>query len=527
MKALFMKQKPRSRTPQLDSLMSRPRPGQDIITTKKQASQFPGVGLTMSSYTSDSSQKKGRHNKDQTEEKPSRRKRFFKKLTFKRTVLGLLALLIIAGVLLGSKIVYDLHKAFGGNVLGILSSTRLKGESTGRVNILLAGEAGQNSGQTGGVNLTDSIMLISLDTKNNTGFLMSIPRDLYVNIPNDNGYGKINAVNEDGDSSNFSQAGYPSGGMGLLEKTVSKDFNIPIDYYALIDYDAFKQAVDAVGGITINIQSSDPRGLYDAYTHLKLPNGPVMLNGPQALDLARARGDDVAGDISYGFPDSDFDRTMHQRQMLQALKSKAVTSSVLANPIKISNLFSALGDNLKTDLSLSDARRLYDITKVIPNSKLQSLSLNSANGQDLLANYIDTSGQEDLVPAAGLNDYSQIQQFVAQQTSNNPLVQENAKVVVLNGTSVAGLAANYQQKLETQHLNVNQVGDAESANVTTTQIIETSTTAKPATRKALVKEFGNNITTTNPYSGLYGNPDYIVVLGTNLTTTPASTTQQP
>src|SRR5581483_1704119 len=149
-------------------------------------------------------------------------------------------------------------------------------------------------------------MLLSINTKNNTAWMLSIPRDLWVNIPN-HGYNKINAVYEFGQNDNFSENGYPNGGMGELEKIVSQKLAIPIDYYALINYTAFKQSVDAVGGVSINIQSHDPRGLFDAYTHLKLPNGNVTLNGQQALDLARARGDNAAGDISYGFPQSDFD----------------------------------------------------------------------------------------------------------------------------------------------------------------------------------------------------------------------------
>jgi LCP family protein required for cell wall assembly len=506
-----MKQKPRRRTSQLDNLATRPRPGQDVVAPNRRADQFPGIGTTMSSYTSDPS--RARKSPGEQPSKIPKKRRFWRRITRKRAVLSLLALIIIGGAYFGGRIVYELHKAFGGSILDILSTTKLKGESTGRVNILLAGEAGQGSGQTGGPNLTDSIMLVSLDTKNNTGWLLSVPRDLYVNLPG-GGYGKINSVNELGIANNFSQTGYPNGGMGALEKVVSKDFNIPIDYYGLIDYDAFKQAVDAVGGIKVNIQSGDPRGLYDAYTHLKLPNGIVSLDGQQALDLARARGDDVAGDVSYGFPESDFDRTLHQRQMLEALKTKAATSSVFTNPIRISNLFGALGDNLKTDLTLSDAHRLYDLSNKIPNSKIQSLSLNSANGQDLLTNYVDSSGQEDLTPAAGLNDYSAIQQFVAQHTSTNPLIIENASVVVLNGTDTDGLAAKYQSQLESQHINVAQVGDASSSDVATTEIIDNSASSKPATKAALIKAFGNNVSTVNPYSGMY-SADFIVVLGAN------------
>jgi LCP family protein required for cell wall assembly len=500
-----MSEKHKPRNPKYRSMSA--RPGNDFIMPKqdpkKKIDQFPGMGSTLSSYQTGMKPNAPIRLTPQESTK-KKRIRFPKKKTVKRASLSLLALIIIGGAVLGGKFLYDLHKSFGGSLFGILHSSKLKGEDSGRVNILLAGLPGVNSGQAGGDTLTDSVMIVSLNTKNNTGWLLSIPRDLYVKIP-DNGYSKLNAAYETGQSNSFSEAGYPDGGMGQLEQIVSQKLGIPIDYYGLIDYDAFKQAVDAVGGITVNINSPDPRGLYDAYTHLKLPNGQVTLNGQEALNLSRARGDDVAGDVSYGFPDSDFDRTMHQREMLVALKSKAVTAGVLANPVKLSNLFGALGDNVKTDFTLSDARRLFTLSKLIPNNKIQSLNL-----QSLLTDYTDSNGQEDLVPAAGLNNYSQIQSFVAQHTSSNPIVQENASVVVLNGTDMDGIAAKYQTQLESDHVNVSQIGDADSSDNATTEIIDNSKGKDPETKTLLEQKFGKNVTTTNPYDY---TADFIVVIG--------------
>jgi LCP family protein required for cell wall assembly len=491
------------------------RAGQDIFIPRKQ-DQFPGMGQTLSSYQGAGAKRARNRGALPPEIEKPKKKRFYKKITPKKVMLTFVALIIAGGIFFSSKILVELHKAFGGSILGIINGSKLKA-SSGRINILLAGLPGQNANQ-GGVSLTDSIMIVSIDPSNHTGWLLSVPRDLYVNIPN-NGYSKINAVYEDGTSDNFSQSGYPNGGMGLLEKVVGQRFGLSFDYYAVIDYDAFKQAVDAVGGVTVNIQSGDPRGLYDAYTHLKLPNGNDYLNGQEALNLARARGDDVAGDVSYGFPESDFDRTMHQREILVAIKSKATSTGVLANPVKISNLFSAFGNNIKTDLTLGDAHSLYNVTKTIPNNKISSLSLNNANGQDLLTNYTDSSGQEDLIPALGLNNYSAIEEFVEQHTSNNPVVQEDASVVVLNGTSTSGLAATYQTKLESDHISVNQIGDANSSDNSTSQIIDISNGKDPYTLKSLEQTFGTDVTTVNPYSGEYAGSNFIVVVGNDKVTT--------
>jgi LCP family protein required for cell wall assembly len=370
---------------------------------------FPAVGQTLSTY------------KPNFTNRPSvspPKKRFNRRKVIKRTILVIVLLILLVGGWLGWKFQSNLSKVFGGNIFGLFSSTKLKGEDTGRVNILLAGNSTDDPGH-GGAQLTDSIMLVSIDTHNNTAFMMSIPRDLWVNIPN-YGYQKINAAYEDGQAENFSAAGYPNGGMGLLEQIVSQKLGVPIDYYALIDYTAFRDAVNAVGGISVNIQSSNPYGLYDPsidYTTggplVDLSNGVHALNGEQALDLARARGDAYG---SYGFPQADFDRTSNQRLMLVALKNKALSIGVLSNPIKLGNLFDSLGNNVKTDFTVSDARRLYDIGKKVNSSQIKSVGLNNVNGQDLLQSYTANDGESALIPAAGLNDYNAIQAYLQQIT---------------------------------------------------------------------------------------------------------------
>jgi polyisoprenyl-teichoic acid--peptidoglycan teichoic acid transferase len=340
----------------------------------------------------------------------------------RKTLVSLLIFAIVVligyGGWVGFKAVDNAVHVFGwGGLFSLFWPSRLKGEDAGRVNILLTGYSVDDPKNTGG-QLTDSIMLISINTRAHTAYLLSVPRDLYVNIPG-NGYAKINEAYEDGQRENFSQPGYPNGGMGLLEEVVSQKLGVTIDYYALLDNNAVKQAVDAVGGITVSIQSPDPRGIYDSYTGLNIPNGMDTLTGQQALELARARCDAGAGDICYGLPNSDFDRTRHQREMLVALESKATTLGVVTNPIRMGELFDAMGKNVTTDLSLGNVRRLYGFLKSTPTSAIQSASMNAANysGQqnvDLLTGYLTPSGEDALIPVAGVNDFSQIDDYVQQ-----------------------------------------------------------------------------------------------------------------
>src|SRR6185312_9377658 len=242
-----------------------------------------------------------------------------------------------------------------------------------------------------------------------------------------------------------------------------------------------------------------------------------------ALDLARARGDAYN---SYGFAGSDFDRTQHQRQMLIALKSKAVSAGVVTNPAKLTKLSDAIGNNVKTDFKTSEVRRLYDLTKNISGNNFKSLSLNDDNGKNLLQSYSSPSGQSALIPAAGIDNYYDIQSFVNRQTSSDPVVQEAANVVVLNGTTADGLATQAKKKLNAKKVLVSRVGDATGTHPTTT-IIDASGSKKPATRTLLMQLFGKNITTTNPYASIY-DADFIIVLGNDQipASTSSSTTTQ-
>ena len=324
---------------------------------------------------------------------------------FKRILLSflaaLLAIVLVIGIWDGINISRATTKALGsGNLFSLLTPTGLK-NSNGRVNILMVGYSVDDPGHPGAT-LTDSIMLVSLSQSSRSGYILSIPRDLYVNIPGF-GYAKINEA-------------YSDGGMSLLEQIVASDFQTNINYYALVDYAAVRDTVNALGGITVNVNSPDPRGLYDPNISpvdggpLKLANGPQTLNGQTALNLTRARGDSA---YSYGFPQADFDRTQHQRQVFTAIKDKLNWTLVL-NPLKNGKIFSAIGNNVKTDITISEARPLFGLFRSVPNSSLQSLSLRDLNGKNYLSSYTTPIGQSALIPTSGVDDFSQINSALSQ-----------------------------------------------------------------------------------------------------------------
>ena len=474
---------------------------------------FPAVGTTLASYKYDAFSSL----KAQPTVQAGKHSRIRVRFTWRRLLVALAVVILVVGGWLGGKFIYNAAQIFRGNVFNVLSTTRLKGEDRGRVNVLLAGNSIDDPGH-GGAELTDSIMLVSIDTKDNSAMMLSIPRDLWVDIPGD-GHAKINEAYVTGTRQGFSESDYPAGGMGLLQKVVEENLGVPIDYYGLINYSAFRDMVNAVGGIDVTINSSDSRGLYDPNIAkadggpLKLSNGTHHLDGQTALNLARARGESF---YSYGFPQSDFDRTAHQRLMLIALKNKITSTGVLANPVKLSNLMDSLGKNVTTNFTLSEIRRLYSIGTKIDGSNILSLSLNNANGKNLLRSYTTYSGGSALIPAAGLDDFSEIQLYLKKVMSNDKVAKENASVVVLNATDEYGLAGKNAKMLEAKGMTIATVADADKVS-TTSSIIDNSKGQKPATKKLLETLYGSNVSTSSSYSSRY-KADFIIIVGTDKTT---------
>jgi len=456
--------------------------------------------------------------------KTAKKRRSFKKMT-KQASLVMVAIIVLAGGWIGFKVYRTVAKVTNNNnpfsLLSAFQPVTLKGQDTGRVNVLLAGNSTDDPGHQG-AGLTDSIMILSLDTRNNTAFMLSVPRDLWVNIPS-MGYQKINAS---GTVSNFQKEGYPNGGMGQLESIIEKNLDIDINYYALINYSAFRDAVNAVGGVTVDITSKDPRGLYDPNIAkvdggpLKLANGAQQLDGQTALNLARARGDHSK---SYGFPASDFDRTNHQRQLLMALKTKVSSSDVLADPLKIGKLADAAGDNVTTDMKLNEIETFYSMIRKLNDGNIASYNINNINGKQLLANYRAANGQSALVPAAGVDDYSDIQSSILKLVSTDPLVKEAANVVVLNGSDTVGMAGRQATSLENKGLTVLTTANS-PAGYDKTMIVSNPTSTKTGTKAALQKLYGVTAVTDPTITKAYPSADYVIILGTNYTDQTSSNT---
>jgi hypothetical protein len=172
------------------------------------------------------------------------------------------------------------------------------------------------------------------------------------------------------------------------------------------------------------------------------------------------------------------------------------------------------GNNVSTDLSVKDASRLYSIVKGIPDTKAVSLGLSDAPN-----NYFTTgtlAGQAVTLPSAGLFNYKDIQKFVRTQLKDPYITKENAKVLILNGTDIAGLATTKSDELKTYGYNVIGNGNAPTTNSIQTTVVDLTHGKDKYTKRYLEQRFGATATTTLPDKTIQTNgANFVIILGSN------------
>ena len=215
---------------------------------------------------------------------------------------------------------------------------------------------------------------------------------------------------------------------------------------------------------------------------------------------------------------SDFARAQRQRAVIVALQQKIFTLGTLSSPTKISGLLDTFGNNVVTDLSLSNVSRLATIMKKIPETSIVSVGLTDAGSNFLTTDMV--SGQSVVVPLAGTYDYAAIQNFVRNKLKDGYLAKENAKVLVLNGTSQVGLADSVSTTLKSYGYNVIGAGDAPTQAYSKTTIVDLTKGKNKYTLNYLKKRYsGAKTTTTLPDKTIQTqNVDFVIILGEDETT---------
>ena len=317
--------------------------------------------------------------------------------------LGIAGIVIIAIVVVvphlavyryGSILSDTFGQIFTGDVLGAAdrrgAAARPAWHDGQRMNVLLVGvdQRGKRI-----ANLTDTMMVASLDPVGHTVSLVSIPRDL-IDTPlgDGNSFGpKLNSLMSYADAR---PQDFPNGGMRTLEDAIGALLGIPIHYYARIDFRGFIKMVDAVGGVDIDVPHgfSDPG--YDGY-HVgekgySITAGPHHFDGADALAYARSRK---------GLGESDFTRQARQQQILVALRDRATRGGSLL--FQLPELLAAVGQTIRTDLPADQLPELAAIMQDVGHKDLTSVVIRAPLVKSKSTRYGD-SQEPDLAAIAAV-----------------------------------------------------------------------------------------------------------------------------
>ena len=317
--------------------------------------------------------------------------------------------------------------------------------------------------------LTDTIILATIDPQKQTAGMLSLPRDLWVDIPG-YGYHKINQAFSLGEANHE-----PAGGAGLAIKTVESFLDIPIPYYAQVDFNAFIRVVDEIGGVKINVPETiqvDPLG--DNNTQILQPGVQTL---PGDIALAYVRNRDTIG--------SDFDRIQRQQQVILGIYKRLISFEMI--PIlmnKAPTLYNEVASGVKTNLTLEQSVQLAWLFTQIPQENIQNIFI----GSEHVTNAISWEGMAILQPIPEeilkMRDllfsvepaYSP--EIVVNMDPVDRILDENADVIIRNGTLTPGLAAQTQEFLLERDINITWVGNADQIYSGTTLI---DYTGKPYT----------------------------------------------
>jgi len=271
----------------------------------------------------------------------------------------------------------------------------------GIMNFLVLGAAGPGYDAP---DLTDTILLVRLDKNADKIYLFSLPRDLLVKIPGTASWNKLNTLYEFAKN----KSGHE---FDLIKQKVQNISGLAIDHYALVNLSTVKSLVDIVGGVNVMVKKDildrTFPGPNHSYQTFQIQAGWRYLDGETALKYMRSRHS-LSG---------DFDRIERQQDVLQALKQKILQFSPWDLP-KLLDIFGAVSSETKTDLDLWQIKDYWEQTKNIP----AELTVKT----DLASNDLVATGQMNLggvmasivLPKAGLENYTEIQKYIAQIINN-------------------------------------------------------------------------------------------------------------
>ena len=331
---------------------------------------------------------------------------------------------------------------------------------------------------------TDTMIVVNFDPVRHQVALLSIPRDLWVDIPDGGPPDRINPANVRGDS-----GGYPGGGPALAMQTVRSNLGIPVDKYVLVNFDVFTALVGllAPNGVEVCVPEAiyDPKYPDSGYGTLEVRFDPgcQRLDPERLLQYARTRA-------TQG---SDFDRARRQQQVLKAVQTELVSVGGFANLVaQAPALWAELSGSYRTNLTLDD---ILNLAAEIP--RIGADDIRSGVIDNLYVEFARTpDGRDILIP-----DYVRIRQLIQQVFSGGETAapdqlqaaanSENATIRVFNNSEVVGLAGGVRDWLTARGVRIEGVGN----------------TPTPNNRPTVIRDYGGTHSATARYlASLLGLP---------------------
>lgn len=339
-----------------------------------------------------------------------------------------------------------------------------------RVNMLVMGIDARSPDVT--APLSDTMILFTFDPISNTAGMLSIPRDMWVKIPGGQ-YAKINTAFSVGEALKL-----PGGGPALATETVENFLGVPIQYYAQIDFNAFISFIDHIKGVKLTIEEPIDLAFVDTGDFVSIVEpGRYTLNGSYALAYVRNR------DGGNG----DFDRAKRQQQVVLAIRDRLIEFDMLPTLLANSDaIYKDISKGLRTNLDFAQALSLARRVLEIDRNNIQHFVIDgpyvnfstSPDGLSILRPIPDKIRE--------LRDQvfygATVSPETAAVTIQNNLQQENARVSIVNGSSVSGLETSTADYLIKQGLQITNAEQGAFQGITSLTIYA----AKPHTARYLI-----------------------------------------
>lgn len=352
-------------------------------------------------------------------------------------------------------IVFGILKAIASINFGVflqIAGADLKVDQYGHTNFLLLGAGGKNHD---GGDLTDSIIIASLDNENKLVTILSIPRDLYVK-DSVLGNSRINGIYLNAKK----HYGSSSEGLNHLKEKVEGIAGVPIHYWIKVDFKGFQELVDSLGGIDVYVKKSiyDPEYPKDGtiyYETFKLAAGQQHLDGKTALKYARSRK-----------TTSDFDRAERQQDILYAIKEKALSTETILDQEKIADVLSALKSNIETNITVKEILTLGSMAEDFSEKSITHRLIhddpNSCGGFTYVPPRELYGGAFVLIPLGG---FDLLHLYTGLNLNTPVTARDTTRIQILNGTKVGGIAAEMKQALQRFCFDITRFGNADFQDI--------------------------------------------------------------